>query len=1037
MSWSSGDLLKKVLATILTAEKYKGCWLSDVVLCEAMQDVLSRSQGGDATKCSKGAMNLMVTRRLPTCSHWDDTNDTGFYRTNKFSGSYYYFIPRANQPAPQYPNYSKQWKDSVAKKTAGLVGRFHRSESSEPVATGIRLESPPKRQRIISTQAVTPPDILTTQTWWDSPEAFKLFKPVDDLDTDVESTLRRRINKLKDANIRNDAWRLVVKGHDPDDLCSECDKFCIRQRCSLLCRAYEYALLFNLGRVENGKRTTWREICKMACDNLNLVGIQLSTNGRQVEMWNIQFIANEDTFPHPCPYKNKAKFAEPIVFQKFPEGKQLLQEFVVANLVGLNIEKVHDFVLNKLFPELLTKLNNDIAGIGNDNDNGNGSSSDTGGQADNGDADGSGSDTGGQASNVVDDSESSYTPDSDDDDVTMDEFKDYIRIKSFDVSTCWRWMKWLGMSYDSNSKTYYVDGHERESVVKDRVEFVTRYLTEYEPRCERWLQIKAIETEKIDCLNLEWGYKYTAEDGDDYLELHEDDVHDIDFFDDWPRKMSIRAPAGCTPILLMGQDEALFAQYLIPVKSWRGPKGEAVLNPKTEGEKFMLSGFVGRDTGFGRPLTREELLRINAKRQGADYIDTEAALLVHKTIRKDPFKENESPFVRYLQIGAGNEGYWNSYHMALQLEDVADCLSVIYPNHEVVMLFDHSQGHDRKRLGALTVPGLNAGFGGVQPVMRNSILEATDIGTFNTEFRLSAGEEQRMNWRTHAEDQGPFDMSTPERIARRQDQPTGKSRPVYKTKDELTVDLEAKGVDLQPGKTYTRKKLQEFASEKEIELKVTRPLIKEGWEGKPKGMLQILWERGWIDDKQLSKYSVPGSKDLLTGKVDESTSLRVLISSCSDFKNEDTALQVLGKQMGIKIDSTPKFHAELAGEGIEYAWGFCKALYRRKPLGKKRKRESFKKLVYECTDPKLLTPKQCAKFSRRARQYICAYYSLHLKAQQTQVGERAAAEETVASRQQLHFTEIEHMKKEFKSHRCALDFDKSFVDAVLKEVNAA
>ena len=42
------------------------------------------------------------------------------------------------------------------------------------------------------------------------------------------------------------------------------------------------------------------------------------------------------------------------------------------------VEKVHDFVLNKLFPELLTKLNNDIAGVGNDNDNGNGSSSDTG-----------------------------------------------------------------------------------------------------------------------------------------------------------------------------------------------------------------------------------------------------------------------------------------------------------------------------------------------------------------------------------------------------------------------------------------------------------------------------------------------------------------------------------------------------------------------------------------------------------------------------------------------------------------------------------
>ncbi len=27
--------------------------------------------------------------------------------------------------------------------------------------------------------------------------------------------------------------------------------------------------------------------------------------------------------------------------------------------------------------------------------------------------------------------------------------------------------------------------------------------------------------------------------------------------------------------------------------------------------------------------------------------------------------------------------------------------------------------------------------------------------------------------------------------------------------------------------------------------------VKEGWLGKPKGMLQILWERGWIDSTQV------------------------------------------------------------------------------------------------------------------------------------------------------------------------------------------
>jgi hypothetical protein len=38
--------------------------------------------------------------------------------------------------------------------------------------------------------------------------------------------------------------------------------------------------------------------------------------------------------------------------------------------------------------------------------------------------------------------------------------------------------------------------------------------------------------------------------------------------------------------------------------------------------------------------------------------------------------------------------------------------------------------------------------------------------------------------------------------------------------------------------------------------------VKEGWLGKPKGMLQILWDRGWIDStKVVSGRSMRYSKD--------------------------------------------------------------------------------------------------------------------------------------------------------------------------------
>jgi hypothetical protein len=37
--------------------------------------------------------------------------------------------------------------------------------------------------------------------------------------------------------------------------------------------------------------------------------------------------------------------------------------------------------------------------------------------------------------------------------------------------------------------------------------------------------------------------------------------------------------------------------------------------------------------------------------------------------------------------------------------------------------------------------------------------------------------------------------------------------------------------------------------------------IVEGWEGKVKGMLQILFERGHIDPSKISKYSVGRRND--------------------------------------------------------------------------------------------------------------------------------------------------------------------------------
>ena len=74
---------------------------------------------------------------------------------------------------------------------------------------------------------------------------------------------------------------------------------------------------------------------------------------------------------------------------------------------------------------------------------------------------------------------------------------------------------------------------------------------------------------------------------------------------------SIRVTATTQPIMIVGQDESVFAQYLLGSKTWVGPKGQRPLLPKSEGDKFMLSAFISLEFGFGRDLSDNEFAKIN------------------------------------------------------------------------------------------------------------------------------------------------------------------------------------------------------------------------------------------------------------------------------------------------------------------------------------------------------------------------------------------------------------------------------------------
>ena len=150
--------------------------------------------------------------------------------------------------------------------------------------------------------------------------------------------------------------------------------------------------------------------------------------------------------------------------------------------------------------------------------------------------------------------------------------------------------------------------------------------------------------------------------------------------------LSVRKQENERPLLMFGHDEAIFKQFLLTRKSWCGPNGETVLVPKDEGQGLMISAFQSREFGFGLQLNNEQLAEVNIVRRGKKYIDEDAAKKYKGHSLKGDLKE--SPFVLSLSMG----------QITLQLEDGLDILTKIYPQNDVLFLFD---GHNKQKPNGL------------------------------------------------------------------------------------------------------------------------------------------------------------------------------------------------------------------------------------------------------------------------------------------------------------------------------------------------
>jgi hypothetical protein len=133
-----------------------------------------------------------------------------------------------------------------------------------------------------------------------------------------------------------------------------------------------------------------------------------------------------------------------------------------------------------------------------------------------------------------------------------------------------------------------------------------------------------------------------------------------------------------------------------------------------------------------------------------------------------------------------------------------------------------------------------------------------------------------------------------------------------------------------------------------------------------------------------------------------------------------------GNAIGVSILSTPKYHAEIAGEGVEYCWALSKNWFKRLPISDRSNRCSFINCVNKALSRNIVKVQSARDCARRAHSYMLSYaYYLSTRSQSD-----------LDDSQKLKSDDIEAFRAKFTrkyaySHRYADDFDRKFVLVML------
>ena len=129
-------------------------------------------------------------------------------------------------------------------------------------------------------------------------------------------------------------------------------------------------------------------------------------------------------------------------------------------------------------------------------------------------------------------------------------------------------------------------------------------------------------------------------------------------------------------------------------------------------------------------------------------------------------------------------------------------------------------------------------------------------------------------------------------------------------------------------------------------------------------------------------------------------SMKEVLFSCSDFKHVKSMIQRVVEGQGHTVLLSSKYHAECAGQGIEYDFGRVKWWYRKH---NRHSTTSLRELSASAFHKSVVTLGHTRKYARKGRDYMRAY----------RAGAQGLGADTVVT--------------VMKSHRSALDSHTAFI----------